>query len=88
MSKESAQGFALRQRRGAIGDWLFGAFGIAVVLVMVAGLASASGSASALEGADEQVAASSPVEVVSRHTALQCGDVPPPVPSQRAARTC
>ena len=86
MSEASAQNFARRQRRGAIGDWLFGAFGIAVVLVFVAGLAAASGSSSRQDSADSY--ALTPVEVVSQHTALQCGDVPPLSPARGEARTC
>jgi len=88
MSNESAQNLARRQRRGAIGDWLFGAFGIAVVLVMVMGLASASGSASSQESAESSASASTPVEMVSRYTALECGDVPQLMPARGVARTC
>jgi hypothetical protein len=87
MSKETAQGLARRQRSGALGDWLLGAFVAALVIFMFAGLASTAGITAMSEPASPDVAAT-PAQVVERHTELYCGDVPPPLPMKGERPTC
>ncbi len=87
MSKESAQGIARRQRRGAVGDWLLGTFVFALVVFMLAGVAFTGGLAAANERADKPAVAT-PAQVVEQHTALYCGDVPPPSPIEGELPTC
>jgi len=88
MSKESVRALATRQRRGVIGDWLLGAFVSGLVVLMLGGIASPFGILANGKAARTVAVAATPAELVTRHTQLYCGDIPPQVPAKGALPTC